>query len=91
MICVHQFGIIKKCLDTVDVRYKHEDVYWSSYTSRYSCQILMKLEFSIPTFEKYSNIKFKENPSTESRVVPCGRTDRLEEANCHFSQFCERA
>jgi len=23
---VHQFGIIKKCLDTVDARYKHEDI-----------------------------------------------------------------
>jgi len=22
---VHQFGIIKKCIDTVDARYKHED------------------------------------------------------------------
>jgi len=22
---VHQFGIIKKCLDTVDARYKHVD------------------------------------------------------------------
>ena len=22
---MHQFGIIKKCLDTVDARYKHED------------------------------------------------------------------
>jgi hypothetical protein len=26
-------------------------------------------------FEKYSNIKFHENPSGGSRVVPCGRTD----------------
>ena len=23
---MHQFGIIKKCLDTVDARYKHEDI-----------------------------------------------------------------
>ena len=26
-------------------------------------------------FEKYSNIKFYENPSSVSRVVPCGRMD----------------
>jgi len=26
-------------------------------------------------FEKYSNIKFNENPSSGSRVVPRGRTD----------------
>jgi hypothetical protein len=25
--------------------------------------------------EKYSNIKFSENPSSGSRVVPCGTTD----------------
>jgi len=61
----------------------------------YSGQILMQLEFSRQIFEKYSNIKFYENPSTGSRVVPCGRTDGLkdrhEEANSHFSKFCERA
>jgi hypothetical protein len=27
-------------------------------------------------FQKHSNIKFHENPSSGSRVVPCGRTDR---------------
>jgi hypothetical protein len=37
----------------------------------------MKLEFSRQVFEKKksSNIKFNQNPSSESRVVPCGRTD----------------
>jgi len=25
--------------------------------------------------ENYSNIKFHENPSSGSRVIPCGRTD----------------
>jgi len=33
----------------------------------------MKLEFSRHIFEKSSNIKFHENPSSGSRVVPCGR------------------
>jgi len=36
----------------------------------------MKLEFSRQIFEKYSSIKFHENPSSDSRVVPCRRTDR---------------
>jgi hypothetical protein len=36
----------------------------------------MKLEFYRQIFEIYSNIKFYENPSSGSRVVPCGRTDR---------------
>jgi hypothetical protein len=43
---------------------------------RYSCQIFMKLEFSRHVFEKYSNIKFRENPSSVNRIVQCGRTDR---------------
>jgi len=44
----------------------------------------MKVEFFRQIFEKYSNIKFQENPSSESRVVPCRQTDR-HEANSHFS------
>jgi len=40
----------------------------------------MKLEFSLQIVEKYSRMKFHENPSIGSRVVPCrqtgGRTDR---------------
>jgi hypothetical protein len=43
----------------------------------YSFQIVIKPEFSRQLFEKYSDIKFHENPSIGSRVDPCGRTDRL--------------
>ena len=46
------------------------------YIVRYSCPILMTLEFSQHIFATPSNIKFHENPSSGSRVVPCGRTDR---------------
>jgi hypothetical protein len=35
----------------------------------------MKLEFSKHIFEKYSNIKFHENPSSGSRVVPSEQRD----------------
>jgi len=35
----------------------------------------MKLEFSQQRLEKSWNIKFHENPSSGSWVVPCGRTD----------------
>jgi len=35
----------------------------------------MKLEFPGQTFEKYSNIKFHENPSSGSTAVPCGQTN----------------
>jgi len=50
----------------------------------------MKLEFYRHIVEKSSNIKFHENPSSGSRVVPCRRTDRHDEANIRSSQFCER-
>jgi hypothetical protein len=40
----------------------------------YACQIFIKLEFSRQIF-KNSNIKFHENLSSGSRVVPYGRTD----------------
>ena len=33
-------------------------------------------ELSRQIFEKFPSIKFNENPSSGSRVVPCGRTDR---------------
>jgi hypothetical protein len=54
----------------------------------------MTLEFSRQIFEESSNIKFHENPSSWSRVVPCGHTDGRtdnDEANIRLSQFCEHA
>jgi hypothetical protein len=59
------------------------------HSTGYCCQILMKIEFSRQTLEKYSNIKFDENTFGGSRVVPCEQTDRHDEASGHFSQFCE--
>ena len=59
--------------------------------SRYSCQILKKLEFCRQIFEKYSNIKFHENLSRGKRVAPCEReTVGHDEANSRFSKFYER-
>ena len=56
-----------------------------------------KLIFSI-TFEKYSNIKFHENPSSGSRLVPWGRTERQTERQTDrtkllvaFRNFAKRA
>jgi hypothetical protein len=39
------------------------------------CQILIKFEFWPQIFEKSSNIKFHENPSSGSSVFPFGQTD----------------
>ena len=57
-------------------------------------QILMNLEFSRQIFERFSNIKFRENPYSRSGVVPWGRggrTDVRTETNNRFLKFCERA
>jgi hypothetical protein len=43
--------------------------------------------FSQQIFEKCSNAKFHENPSSESQVIPCGQTDKRDEASSRFSQF----
>jgi hypothetical protein len=55
---------------------------------RHSRQILMKLEYSQNIFEKFSNIKFHENPSSGSRVVTCGRTVRHNKVNSISSHIC---
>jgi len=59
----------------------------------------MKFKFSRRIFKKHSNIKFYKNPFCGSRIVSCrqtdertdGRTDRHDEANSRYSQFCELA
>jgi hypothetical protein len=42
---------------------------------------------SLTDFEKYSDIKFHENPSSGSRFVPCGRMDRHAEAIVALRNF----
>jgi len=61
------------------------------YSPGYSRQTLMALEYSQQIFEKYSNIKFHENPFIGCRVFLCGwkdrRIDTHDEANNGSSQF----
>jgi hypothetical protein len=45
------------------------------HSTRNSCQVIIKLEYSRQPFDKSTNIKFHKNPSNGSRVVPCGRAD----------------
>ena len=52
---------------------KCENVFMSCI--RYSFRLLMKIEFSRQIFDKSSNIKCRQNPSSGSRIIPCGRTD----------------
>jgi hypothetical protein len=59
--------------------------------ANYFCQILMGIEFSRQSSEKYSDSKFHENVSGGSRVVPFGQTDRHDEAYSRSSQIYECA
>jgi hypothetical protein len=60
-------------------RYYHKRENVFKWSTRHSSRIWIKLEFSRQIFEKYPNIKFHQNPSSESGVVPCdGRTDMTE-------------
>jgi hypothetical protein len=58
-------------------------------STNYSCQILIKLEFSRQIFEKkISNDICHENPTSDSRVVPREQTDgQTSRSKCLFSQF----
>ena len=62
----------------------------------YSCENLIKIEFSWQIFQKSSHIKFHENPSSGNGVAPLGRTeagrqtDRHED-NSSFSHLDENA
>jgi len=49
-------------------------VFMQSRHTRYSCRMLKKLQFCQQILEECLNIKFRENPSSGSRIVPCGRT-----------------
>jgi predicted transcriptional regulator len=55
------------------VRYYHNCTQVFMSSTRYSCQILIKLEFSRQLLEKLSN--FLKYPSSGSRVPPCVQTD----------------
>jgi len=50
--------------------------YWSSWKVRLVLSDFNETWFFKQIFEKYSNIKFHENPSSDIRGVPCWQTDR---------------
>jgi hypothetical protein len=66
-------------------------------TSSYEVQLCLSDFDKIVIFstdfrgKKSLNIKFHQNPSSESRVIPCGRTHGHDENNSRFSQFFEQA
>jgi hypothetical protein len=54
--CVSVFLILRRIMQDTTI---NAQVF--TYSTRHSCQILMKLTFSSQTSEKYSNIKFHDN------------------------------
>ena len=70
-------------------RYYHKYVQILKWSTLYSCHTSIKLEFSWQIFEKKNtNIKCYKNLSSGSRNVPCGWTERHDEANIAFWTFC---
>ena len=61
--------------------------------TRYFCRILVELEFSTHTFEKKAQVSslIKIRPVGAELFHADTRTEKYEEANSRFSQFCERA
>jgi hypothetical protein len=55
---------------------RYQCAYVLMYSTRYSRQLLLKLQFHRHNFENSPNIKFHEHPSYGSRVLPCERTER---------------
>jgi len=53
-------------------------------STHYSCQILMNLEFSVPIFEKCSDIKIYENQICSMRT---GRRTDMTNLRVAFSNF----
>ena len=69
-MCVCWFSL-QNLSETVLILRRNErdvmkNVYWSSCKYLYSCHIFMGLEFSRQLFEKYSDVKFHEYPSSGS-------------------------
>jgi len=51
-----------------------------TYNSRYSCQVLVQLEGSQHIFEKYSDIRFRQNRPVGAELLRADiRTDRHDE------------
>ena len=64
------------------------------YGTLYFCQIVMKLEFSRQSFEKYASVKFyiKSVQKELSYSMPmCRKTGRQDEVVTRFSQIFEHA
>ena len=54
--------------------------------------ILVRFEWNFNFLDRFpNNSKFHENSFSESRVVPCRRTDRRDKVSSRFSKVCEHS
>ena len=98
--CEFWFSLQMFCLKTILILMKSPPTNRHTFTSvymwnaRYSCQILMTLEFSRKIFDQktlqISNL-IKIFPMLAALFHADGQTDWHDEANSRFSQFCESA
>ena len=72
LLNIHRVFFLYSCVWKISHYRRNTERYCHKF-ARYSCQILVILQFSRHIFEKCFNIKFRENPSSGSRCVPCGR------------------
>ena len=89
LLLLHFVTLDLKCLRSeCNVCCKTKHVHWRfgarharciricvTWSSRFSCHIQINLKYSRQIFEKSSNIKIHENPSSGRRDIPCGWTD----------------
>jgi hypothetical protein len=70
------------------------------YSACYSCEILIKIEFSRQIFEKYSDVKLRQCHPVGREFFPTDRrtdrqtdrqTDTRDETNSRFPKFRELA
>ena len=73
------------------VRYNYECTKFFMYSTHYSCQVLIKLDFSWQVFKKSTHIILHENPSSGSRVVLWGRTLHTQELLFEILQTCPKS
>ena len=75
------------CSKTFARNISHSETSWARYrkfnrSSYKVTTILVRILIKIDRFSKNPNVKFHKNPSSDSRIVPCGRSSSSSSAIC---------
>jgi hypothetical protein len=83
---LYNFALNSSNSETKWERYDKKYTFIFTYNTSYSCQILMKIEFYLKIFDKMLKYQISwKSVRWESRVLPCGRTDRHDETKSSSS------